>query len=256
MKKKNNAGFTLVELIVVIAILAVLAAILVPQYVQYVGRAEAAVCASNRAEIERVCINAQAVGDYPTVTEAYLELYNNETDSPFHGDLERVCPSGGEVSWFEADEKLHCDRPEHGGTGEPETPGGETTPTPAPTGTPPEVAAAEAAIDKVEGNAQSVISNAFDNDNKNAKYHGQSSLRLDGNSTVKIEPTYDSSGVEIKNHKVNIHRQNIFKNTDVNPGDVENLTAHFEKVPDTDYYSTNIAYYTYTIDGATYRYPE
>lgn len=40
--KKNNKGFTLVELIVVIAILGVLAAVLVPQYVQYVDKARVA----------------------------------------------------------------------------------------------------------------------------------------------------------------------------------------------------------------------
>ena len=34
--KKDNKGFTLVELIVVIAILGVLMAVLVPQYIRYV----------------------------------------------------------------------------------------------------------------------------------------------------------------------------------------------------------------------------
>ncbi len=38
MKKKNNKGFTLVELIIVVAIIAVLAAVLAPQYLQYVER--------------------------------------------------------------------------------------------------------------------------------------------------------------------------------------------------------------------------
>ncbi len=41
--KKNNKGFTLVELIVVIAILGVLAAVLVPQYIQYVEKSRIAV---------------------------------------------------------------------------------------------------------------------------------------------------------------------------------------------------------------------
>lgn len=39
--KKSNAGFTLVELIVVIAILGVLATVLVPQYISYVNKAKA-----------------------------------------------------------------------------------------------------------------------------------------------------------------------------------------------------------------------
>ncbi len=37
--KKNNKGFTLVELIIVIAIIAILVAVLAPQYLQYVERA-------------------------------------------------------------------------------------------------------------------------------------------------------------------------------------------------------------------------
>jgi type IV pilus assembly protein PilA len=41
--KKNNKGFTLVELIIVIAIIAVLAAVLAPQYVKYVENSKVSV---------------------------------------------------------------------------------------------------------------------------------------------------------------------------------------------------------------------
>ena len=52
--KKNNKGFTLVELIVVIAILGVLMAVLVPQYIQYVEKSRVGVDESYIAEIAHV----------------------------------------------------------------------------------------------------------------------------------------------------------------------------------------------------------
>ncbi len=51
--KTKNGGFTLVELIVVIAILGVLMAVLVPQYIQYIGKARAGVCSANCANYQR-----------------------------------------------------------------------------------------------------------------------------------------------------------------------------------------------------------
>ena len=51
--KQSNAGFTLVELIVVIAILGVLAAVLVPQYIQYVEKSKAATDMNTAATIEQ-----------------------------------------------------------------------------------------------------------------------------------------------------------------------------------------------------------
>lgn len=51
-KKRNDKGFTLVELIVVIAILAVLMAILVPQYIQYVERSRQGTDASALGEVK------------------------------------------------------------------------------------------------------------------------------------------------------------------------------------------------------------
>ena len=49
--KKNNKGFTLVELIVVIAILGVLMAVLVPQYIQYVEKSKVATDESALGEV-------------------------------------------------------------------------------------------------------------------------------------------------------------------------------------------------------------
>ncbi len=49
--KKNNKGFTLIELIVVIAIIAVLATILAPQYLRYVEKSRISVDCQSAAEI-------------------------------------------------------------------------------------------------------------------------------------------------------------------------------------------------------------
>lgn len=50
-KKRNNKGFTLVELVVVVAILAILVGLLAPQYTKYVERAKKSTDASNMDEI-------------------------------------------------------------------------------------------------------------------------------------------------------------------------------------------------------------
>ena len=69
MKKNNNKGFTLVELIVVLVILAILAAILVPTLLGYIDRARS----------EKDYSTAQSVR---VATQAYIdELYGKGKDT-------------------------------------------------------------------------------------------------------------------------------------------------------------------------------
>ena len=53
-KKKNNKGFTLVELVIVVAILAILVGLLAPQYTKYVEKTRKTADASNMDEIVKV----------------------------------------------------------------------------------------------------------------------------------------------------------------------------------------------------------
>lgn len=54
IERKNNKGFTLVELIIVIAIIAVLAAVLAPQYVKYIERSRQGVDANTISEVKHI----------------------------------------------------------------------------------------------------------------------------------------------------------------------------------------------------------
>lgn len=66
--KKDNRGFSLVELVVVIAIMAVLVGILVPQFIRYVDRSRMAIDVQN---IQNVC----------RVVEAYAADYGNHGEA-------------------------------------------------------------------------------------------------------------------------------------------------------------------------------
>lgn len=68
MKKTNNKGFSLVELIIVIAIMAVLIGVLAPQFIQYVAKS-------------RVSTDLQNVEEMVTATDTYAADHDNWTQA-------------------------------------------------------------------------------------------------------------------------------------------------------------------------------
>ena len=81
-KKKNNKGFTLVELVIVIAILAILVGLLAPQYTKYVEKSRKAADASNMDEMVKVVkvFAADPANELPAGTYAItISASANET---------------------------------------------------------------------------------------------------------------------------------------------------------------------------------
>ena len=73
-KKKNNKGFTLVELVIAIAILAILVGLLAPQYTKYVEKTRKAADADNLEEM------VKAVQVYEADTDSNAALATGSYD--------------------------------------------------------------------------------------------------------------------------------------------------------------------------------
>lgn len=89
-KRKDNKGFSLVELVIVIAILAILVGILAPQYTKYVEKTRKAADASNMDEMVKVVkvYAADPANELATDTYTITITTNNGTT------LSNNCPDG------------------------------------------------------------------------------------------------------------------------------------------------------------------
>ncbi len=82
MKKMNNKGFSLIELIIVIAIMAVLVAIIAPNLTKYLGKSKSQTDKTNLDEIKKQFKNAisdAATDEITDVAATYLVTGNKVT---------------------------------------------------------------------------------------------------------------------------------------------------------------------------------
>lgn len=109
MKKMNNKGFSLVELIIVIAIMAVLVGILAPQYLKYVNNSKVSTDISNAEQIATTInvavsdsdtANLKIAAASATITKGQ-DIYNDGTRQVVCPDCSHNPGAAWVVTWDE-----------------------------------------------------------------------------------------------------------------------------------------------------------
>lgn len=100
-KKKDNKGFTLVELVIVIAILAILVGLLAPQYTKYVEKSRKAADASNLDNIVTGIKVAAADPDYD-IDAATYKIVMTTTNTTITETLDNGVTAATKNTWKNA----------------------------------------------------------------------------------------------------------------------------------------------------------
>lgn len=102
-RKKDNKGFTLVELVIVVAILAILVGILAPQYTKYVEKSRKSADAANMDEMVRAVEIYAADGENTPISgSAVITIGNSSTSVAASAAQSSI--SGGQGIVVQADD--------------------------------------------------------------------------------------------------------------------------------------------------------
>lgn len=90
--KKENEGFSLVELIIVMAIMVALIAMIAPNFIGYVQRARDSVVTDSAEEVLHIAKSEYALGNLKCVGsgKGIIKIYSRESDGQIEVELENL----------------------------------------------------------------------------------------------------------------------------------------------------------------------
>jgi prepilin-type N-terminal cleavage/methylation domain-containing protein len=109
---KKNAGFTLVEIMIVVAIIGLLAAIAIPNFVKARTTAQKNACINNLRQIDGAK-EQWALEKKVSAGTALDATKEGEVDAYIKGSKRPTCPAGGTYSYNAVDTSPACSIPGH-----------------------------------------------------------------------------------------------------------------------------------------------